>query len=163
VDWCDAAAFCRYAGKRLCGRIGGGATPGEQCNDAAVDEWTAACSGGGVYMYPYGDTYEPTACWGSISCDTSGCRPVDVGSLQACQSAVYPGVYDMSGNVVEWTDGCRPRANTAVLECPQRGGYMLSSKTELSCMGTLQVGLCAYAKLDNYNIGIGFRCCADRL
>jgi formylglycine-generating enzyme required for sulfatase activity len=120
-------------------------------------------------MYPYGDTYEPTACWGrenskcSISPDTSGCRPVDVGSLQACQSTVYQGLYDMSGNVVEWTDGCRSWANTAVLECLQRGGRPASGEVELSCMGTLQVGLCAYTTIDNYSVSIGFRCCADRL
>ena len=26
VDWCDAAAYCTFAGKHLCGKVGGGSS-----------------------------------------------------------------------------------------------------------------------------------------
>ncbi len=37
IDWCDAYAFCAWAGKRLCGRIGGGPTALADLASANVD------------------------------------------------------------------------------------------------------------------------------
>src|SRR5262249_43105015 len=44
VDWCDAYAYCKSVGKRLCGKIGGGPNDFTAQNDAAHDEWYRACS-----------------------------------------------------------------------------------------------------------------------
>jgi hypothetical protein len=39
VDWCDAYAFCRWAGKRLCGGRDGGAAPFDAWNDPGQSQW----------------------------------------------------------------------------------------------------------------------------
>jgi len=44
VDWCDARAYCEAVGKRLCGRVGGGATPWRQFNQGADSQWHNACT-----------------------------------------------------------------------------------------------------------------------
>jgi formylglycine-generating enzyme required for sulfatase activity len=64
VDWCDAHAYCAWAGKRLCGRIGGGANPFAAFADASSSQWYAACSAGGTKAFPYGAAYDPLACNG---------------------------------------------------------------------------------------------------
>jgi len=90
VDFCDAAAYCEWAGKRLCGRVDG--TPfrgvdesGER--DPSVAEWTNACDG----------TFEP-AC---PEDDEDDIAPV--GSNPCCSSH---GVFDLAGNAREWVDNC---------------------------------------------------------
>src|SRR6185437_7737843 len=46
VDWCDAQAYCAWAGKRLCGAIGGG--PATTYGDPNESQWYNACSNGGT-------------------------------------------------------------------------------------------------------------------
>jgi len=46
VDWCDAAAFCRWRSARLCGRNGGGPDEVATVADPASGEWAAACTRG---------------------------------------------------------------------------------------------------------------------
>lgn len=44
VDWCDALSFCLWSGKRLCGRIGGGASlRANEVTNPAVSQWSSAC------------------------------------------------------------------------------------------------------------------------
>ena len=88
VDWCDADAFCEFAGKRLCGAIGGGSlTLGNA--DGGTSQWYVACSMGGTRIYPYGNTYAAGEC-------ADGAEVIAVASTPTCQS--YPGVFDLSGN-----------------------------------------------------------------
>ena len=47
VDWCDAFAFCRWAGKRLCGGRKGGPVPFDRSTDPSDSQWQYACSPGG--------------------------------------------------------------------------------------------------------------------
>jgi formylglycine-generating enzyme required for sulfatase activity len=67
LDWCDAYSYCAWAGKRLCGKIGGGHLVNENPNSSielhpTQGEWTYACSAGGTRAYPYGNVYDATAC-----------------------------------------------------------------------------------------------------
>ena len=65
VNWCDAYAYCTWAGKRLCGQIGGGPlAEGATEMNASLAQWYAACSRGGSRVYPYGDTFDTTTCGG---------------------------------------------------------------------------------------------------
>lgn len=79
VDWCDAAAYCESAGKRLCTSGEAGAGP---LADVDADEWYAACSGGGSRTYSYGDVEDP-------HCDPA--------AGAECEGA-YAGLWGMSGS-----------------------------------------------------------------
>ena len=62
VDWCDAYAYCKWAGKHLCGNIGGGPLNDQNFEDYSVSQWGYACSNGGQTNYPYGDTSQVGTC-----------------------------------------------------------------------------------------------------
>ena len=62
IDWCDAHAYCAWAGKRLCGSIGGGPNIPSSVSIAGADQWYRACSHAGDHKFPYGDTYASGTC-----------------------------------------------------------------------------------------------------
>jgi formylglycine-generating enzyme len=97
VDACDAEAYCSYAGKRLCGRIGGG--PLETNTPPEENEWLIACSGDGALRYPYGPSYVEGKC---AATPDAGANHSAV-SPNACEGG-YSGLYDMVGNVWEWVN-----------------------------------------------------------
>jgi formylglycine-generating enzyme required for sulfatase activity len=111
VDWCDAYAYCKAVGKRMCGKIGGGAVPYWDHSKKDISQWFNVCSSGGTKKYPYGDIYEPKTCngWDASFSHTT----VEVATLASCQPSTpgYAGVYDLSGNVTEWEDSCTPLRN----------------------------------------------------
>ena len=151
VDWCDANAYCKWAGKRLCGGIGGGANAFGEWADPAKSQWYNACSSGGANNYPYGGGLNEEACNGPQKhVDTT----VEVGSCPACQSLVagYAGVYDLSGNVWEWVDSCEASAGMADT-CHVRGGGWGSF--DLHCSADFAVQRASGAH------DLGFRCCSD--
>lgn len=153
VDWCDAYAYCQGVGKRLCGKIGGGSNLFADLADAGLSQWFNACSSGGTYAYPYGNTYEPQTCNGA---DHSAAVST-VGSLAGCDSSVlgYTGVYDLSGNVFEWEDSCTGATGMSD-GCRIRGGsFVNAGGTYLTC--ALDVG---GANRYGTSYNIGFRCCA---
>ncbi len=135
IDWCDAHAFCAWAGKRMCGK--------QVANDASTGEWFAACTNGGTKTFPYGNDYDASACNDNNS---SATKPV---GTPTCQGGVN-GLFDMNGNVTELVDNC-----TGAF-CSGMGGYFFAPAVPASGCATAK----DYAKSDT-DPGIGFRCCAD--
>lgn len=160
VDWCDARAYCAWAGKRLCGKIGGGASAFGNWN-ATASEWYNTCSAGGTLVYPYGDSYMGAACVGLDYDGTSGYQSgtdvaQPVGSAAGCHgvSAPFDAIFDLSGNVHEWEDSC-DGATGAANNCHVRGGsFGMGASSSLEC------GYNFLAR-DFQSASGGFRCCSD--
>ena len=83
VSWYEAASLCKKQGKRLCSEW----------------EWEKACRGPDNLTYPYGNHYSRIPCFTDRKFDNYS--PAPSGSFPGCVSPF--GVYDMSGNVNEWT------------------------------------------------------------
>jgi formylglycine-generating enzyme required for sulfatase activity len=148
VDWCDAFAFCKAAGKRLCGKIGGGAEL-----NVYSSQWYAACSENAKHDYPYGDVFNGQTCNGT---EMQIEAALSVGTLAGCQSSSsgYSGVYDLSGNVREWVDRCSG-SNGGFDPCDWRGGGYSDAGINVRCISASLL-----KRLDAYP-DLGFRCCSD--
>jgi sulfatase modifying factor 1 len=89
VSFCDARAYCEWAGKRLCGNINGGPlVPADYV--PSQSQWLHACTNGGV---------NDVRLSGSCNLDASAPLP----SGKTCEGAL-PGLFGMVGNVWEWID-----------------------------------------------------------
>jgi hypothetical protein len=124
----NAADSCASVGKHLC----------------KADEWTLACTGPYGWKYPYGNAYEPHAC---VTHDTTA-RPS--GSRPECRG--YFEVFDMAGNLAEWTD-TRSDQNPAFYDV--RGGFW-DSDAHTSCFDKRY----SYYPQNRHN-PVGFRCCKN--
>lgn len=139
VDWCDAYAYCKWRGKRLCGAIRGGPITAGAGADAAQSQWTYACRNGGANTFPYGNAFDPQSCNGQdfaapsgakivLAGDGGGALPVRFASKCHGRGAPFDRVFDMSGNVMEWEDNC------SADECAIRGGgYLARTSSDLEC------------------------------
>ncbi|HIE27700.1 TPA: hypothetical protein EYP66_10475 [Candidatus Poribacteria bacterium] len=96
VTWYEAREKCLEQGKDL---------PTER-------QWEKACRGPQGFVYPYGDEYDKRKCRSEVPWNEG---PSVSGTYRDCVSGY--GVYDMSGNVAEWTLG------ESVEERAVRGGY----------------------------------------
>jgi hypothetical protein len=149
ISMVEAKQACAASKKRLCRGA----------------EWKAACKGPDATRYPYGNTHVASAC-----VDTNRTSPMELlhhgersfktlndaranqqantveptGAAATCTNSY--GVYDMVGNVHEWTD-----------DSSFRGGYYLDTK--------LNYEGCDYRTTAHgpmyYDYSTGFRCCAD--
>jgi formylglycine-generating enzyme required for sulfatase activity len=148
VDWCDATAYCAWAGKRLC-RVSKSPT---------IDEWYYACSGGGTHKFPYGNTYsdEKEALCATPARVRFGLDDlVPVASLPECHGlppAPFDAIFDMAGNVSEWLDDCASEAGAGD-ECLARGSTFLGGSS-VCTSGPL-------TRRADRSYEIGFRCCSD--
>jgi hypothetical protein len=108
------------------------------------EEWSLACGGPYSWSYPYGQSYEIHAC---VTSDTA---PRPSGTKSECRA--YFGVFDMSGNLAEWT-------STPARENRQfnnvMGGFW-ESGLRSGCRDTRY----SYFPQNRHN-PVGFRCCKD--
>ena len=153
IDWCDAAAYCAWAGKRLCGKIDQDVglditiSPGAY-KDASASQWYRACSKAGTLKFPYGNTYQKG--W----CNDSNSNLRDAGAYTQCEGG-YPGLFDMSGNANEWEDACTSYNSLPELtNCCRRGGAFFDTDAGLACAVCTQGRRCIPSN------NLGFRCCS---
>ena len=151
VSWYEARDACKNEGKRLC----------------SEDEWTYACEGEEATPYPTGYSREASTCvndrpWkkfdGQALMPRSGknamleldrlWQGLPSGSRPACKSK--DGVYDMTGNVDEWTKSSVAGERPSVL----KGGYWGPVRTR--CRPATK----AHDETHTF-YQQGFRCCAD--
>jgi formylglycine-generating enzyme required for sulfatase activity len=165
VDWCDAYAYCAGVGKRLCGKIGGGANAYTDAANAQTSQWFDACSSGGQNRWPDGNSYDRSGiCNDSYgNSGASNGTTVPVATYASCVSSVsgYAGVYDLSGNVWEWEDSCDATVG-------QNDNCHIRGETWVNCFGA---GVCDYPYNQDacyYGAAVtrqwadvytGFRCC----
>jgi formylglycine-generating enzyme required for sulfatase activity len=98
VDLDDARAYAAWAGKRL---------PTEE-------EWQYAAAGPDGLAYPWGNQFDAARCNGG----QSGSSPTPVRAFPAGRSPL--GVYDMCGNVWQWTESERQDGHNRF--CVLKGG-----------------------------------------
>lgn len=124
-----ASQACRLATKHLC----------------TEEEWLEGCRGPQQRQYPYAVLYSSSDCNGQ----EQGLGDAQAtGHFTMCEGG-YPGLFDMSGNVSEWTASCEGD------ECRTGGGSFGDLETELMCENLQTI-----SKNNTYQT-IGFRCCDE--
>ena len=155
VTWCDAYAYCAWAGKRICGAVDGELV--QECYATVINptnEWYEACSANGTRTYPYGSSYVKGACNTKDLYD-AGFAVANVEAFDACVGG-YSNLYDMGGNVEEWFDSCQDLGE---------GGANDSCHESGDCFNYAATG---FARCDNDDsdyrsfagTDVGIRCCA---
>lgn len=133
VSWEDAQAYAGWLGKRLPGAI----------------EWEVAASGATQRKYPWGDAWAPGLC-----------NSAEAGLGATCAVTRYPdgaspyGVFDMVGNVWEWTSTeLRSRViGRAGTQRALKGGSFRETRESTHCRAQIQ------RWPDDVADDVGFRC-----
>jgi eukaryotic-like serine/threonine-protein kinase len=123
VNFGDAERLCQAQGKRLC----------------AESEWEKACKGGASSKWTFGNEFDANAC--NTEDDSGEARSLATsGRFGRCRSGY--GVFDMSGNVAEWT-----------AERVVKGGSFATSDYGVRCAAR-KSGVSKSSE-------VGFRCCSE--
>jgi sulfatase modifying factor 1 len=148
VDFCDAAAFCDWAGERLCGDLSGGplAVSNPNLTDPTKSQWYLACAGPDRTKYPYGNEFKAAYCNGSGAM-------ADAGASKNCEGH-DSGVFDLVGNAAEWLDSCvdDPGGDHSMDTCELMGGSYLDDFDCGTNFNSPRSGTAAV---------FGFRCCSQ--
>ena len=166
LDFCDAWAFCSWAGKRLCGeRVHHGVSVFKEGRDDetrqpngttwwfpnTVEEWYHVCTQGGTSDYPFGNDWQDGLCQTERKWRAPGDKTHNVRDTTGnqCHGNFHPydQVFNMIGGISQWTNGCSEDND----RCAVRGGYEHYGP---SCSGTLEMH-------DRRDPAGGVRCCAD--
>ena len=137
VSWQQAQQLCQDRGQRLCTEA----------------EWEQAAKGSDNFAYGYGPEFEAERCntpWPDESGRWRRHRTSTSGAFGGCQTPA--GVFDLIGNVWEWTDGWYDE--TAGWR-PVRGGSWFQNVNFARSDGRYGRHLTPQYRLDL----IGFRCC----
>ena len=145
VDWCDAAAYCSWAGKHLCGHIGGGPIARVDIFEANLSQWFVACGGGGFHPN------DNPVCNSSQGFNSIA----PVASYPGCEG-YPPGLFDMEGNVREWIDACEGSSGASDV-CYVLGGSTLDQTSYCDEVGEDVQDPWLRSTRTGYD---GFRCCA---
>jgi formylglycine-generating enzyme required for sulfatase activity len=131
LDFDGAKAACVERGMHLC----------------STSEWELACSGLEGRRWPYGDSYDPTTCNFGVAGrdDRNDGVALPSGSKPDCMTP--EGVWDMSGNLWEWT--VAPGGQGWI----RGGGWNMNS-------GLGQCNFYTEGARDHSAPILGFRCCA---
>jgi len=156
VDWCDAWAYCAWAGKRLCGGDHGAALPFASLTDP-TDEWFRACTNGRTTKFPYGTSFDVRIC--NVAGYAGGTNQVEApGAATACHGLAAPldRVTDLVGNVAEWTRSCEhlDGVDAAAEACHLRGAHFYAASQD----GCNDDDSLPRAEEETK---AGIRCCAD--
>ncbi|MEW6313184.1 MAG: SUMF1/EgtB/PvdO family nonheme iron enzyme [Pseudomonadota bacterium] len=152
VTWFDAKAYCEWAGKRLPSDI----------------EWEKAGRGTDGRNFPWGDEFDPTRVnspvrWKSLNMEGD---TTPVGSFEGGKGPY--GLYDMSGNVWEWTDSWYtqypgntwPSENYGEIYKTLKGGSWWDCSF-YQCGVSAPMFNRSYFKPNVKNSSFGFRCAKD--
>ncbi len=148
VDWCDARAYCAWAGKHLCRGISKVPLTLLDSLNPSKSQWMYACTKGGLQSFSYGATENSSAC---NVLHVDGGASADVATRSTCVGG-FPDLYDMVGNATEWVDARDLDAgNVAIVG----GSWGFPSTGPVACNAFT-------ATPPNFAFGdLSFRCCKD--
>ncbi len=156
INVCDAMAYCLWAGKELCGAVGGGILRNSTGEESTAGlRWRAACGGGldrakrPLRRFAYGDAYRDGLCNAGTSASEQ------VGDRAGCAVVENNEVRDLSGNVNEWVARFDEQPGGLVSSVAVGGSFTINfDDDELSCASNYGTGA-----FDGVDPQVGFRCC----
>ncbi len=161
VNWCEAYAYCAWAQKRLCGKIGGGANAFTDYANANASQWFNACSAQNANTFPYSGNFDLNACYGLEHGSTGLQSVVNQSGVPLTGICVggTPNLFHMSGNAWEWVDSCNGISGETDY-CHLRGGSFNSLAGQLACtVADPQVPTGDPKLRNHFADDVGFRCC----